>query len=50
MIAGKYRKEEGRWCSRAEREGYKVGLWKVIQSGWGIFNSIMVLRWAMGKG
>ena len=31
LIAGKYKKEEGGWCSRASSEGYWVGLWKVIR-------------------
>ncbi|RVW30509.1 hypothetical protein CK203_098849 [Vitis vinifera] len=29
--SGKYKKEEGGWCSRASSEGYRVGLWKVIR-------------------
>ena len=28
VIVGKYGEEEGGWCSRVLREGYRVSLWK----------------------
>ena len=33
VIVGKFREEPGGWCSLARREGYGVGLWKVIRGG-----------------
>ena len=34
IICGKYRKLEGGWCSKKERGGYSVGLWKSIRKLW----------------
>ena len=31
VISGKYREEEVWWCSREMREGFCVGVWKVIR-------------------
>ena len=34
VIVGKFGEEPRGWCSLARREGYGVGLWKVIRGGW----------------
>ena len=39
VIKGKYGKERGGWCSREVREGYGVGLWKVIRKNWHLVSS-----------
>lgn len=30
---GKYRLKEGGWCTKEVRQGYGVGVWKVIRGG-----------------
>ena len=37
VIVGKFGEEPRGWCSLARREGYGVGLWKVIRGGWEAF-------------
>ena len=36
---GKFGEELGGWCSLVRREGYDVGLWKVIRRGWEAFKA-----------
>ena len=33
IIVGKYGDEESGWCSRDNRDGFGVGLWKAIRRG-----------------
>ena len=49
MIVGNYREKEGRWCSKALRESYGVGLWKAIQSKWKAFNKKVGFRVGNGR-
>ncbi|RVW36071.1 hypothetical protein CK203_079671 [Vitis vinifera] len=35
---GKYEEEEGGWCPRDSKDGYGLGLWKAVRSGWKEFN------------
>ncbi|RVW46672.1 Polyribonucleotide nucleotidyltransferase 2, mitochondrial [Vitis vinifera] len=39
IIVGKFGEELGGWCSLVRREGYDVGLWKVIRRGWEAFKA-----------
>ena len=34
VIKAKYGEEEGGWCSREVREGFRVGMWKETCSWW----------------
>ena len=44
VIVGKYKEEEGGWCSKASREGYRADLWKAIWNGWKEFNKKVGFR------
>ncbi|RVW99800.1 hypothetical protein CK203_029215 [Vitis vinifera] len=44
VFVGKYKEEEGGWCSKASREGYRADLWKAIWNGWKEFNKKVGFR------
>ena len=37
VIVGKYRMQEGEWCTKEVRGRYGVGVWKSIRNGWEVF-------------
>ena len=48
MIRGKFREEQGGWCSKEVRGGYGVGLWKAIRREWHVVSSR--LSFVVGNG
>ena len=32
------RRKRGGWCPRDSKDGYGLGLWKAVRSGWKEFN------------
>ena len=50
MIRGQYGEEQRGWCSKEVRDGYGVGLWKVIRREWYVVSSRLSFVVVMAKG
>ena len=48
VIVGKYRMQEGEWCTKEVRGRYGVGVWKSIRNGWEVFKD--KTRFQVGSG